>query len=135
MELSEREREVAIRAAKGTPLKLIAAELAISVQAVSTYLARVRRKLALSSRAELARCLLSDRPLAAPAALAIGGLTETERDVWSALAKGMSNRSIAEARGRSIRTIEKQVAAVITKLGLRSRTELLAVTPAGLELR
>lgn len=53
-------------------------------------------------------------------------LTESEREVVRLLAQGLSNEDIAEARGRSARTIANQLASVYRKCGVYSRTELLA---------
>jgi DNA-binding CsgD family transcriptional regulator/tetratricopeptide (TPR) repeat protein len=52
--LSEREREVAVRAACGTPDKRIAADLGISVRTVNAHLRAVYAKLGVSSRLDLA---------------------------------------------------------------------------------
>lgn len=53
--LSEREREVLIRIARGFSNKEIAAALGISVKTVETYKARVAEKLSLGSRVEMVR--------------------------------------------------------------------------------
>lgn len=53
-------------------------------------------------------------------------LTSSEREVVQLVAQGLSNEEIAAARGRSARTIANQLAAVYRKLGVFSRTELLA---------
>lgn len=53
-------------------------------------------------------------------------LTEAERDVALAVARGLSNAAIATSRGRSPRTIANQVAAIMKKLGVSSRVELAA---------
>lgn len=53
-------------------------------------------------------------------------LTEAERDVALAVARGLSNAAIAKARDRSSRTIANQVAAIMKKLGVSSRVELAA---------
>jgi DNA-binding CsgD family transcriptional regulator len=124
--LSEREGEVVAFAVLGIPLKIIASRLSISVQAVSTYLTRARRKLALPSRADLVKYLLECRAAGWKSTAAMDSLTDAERSVWTAVASGMSNRTIARARGTSVRTIEKQVAAIIGKCGLHSRGELFA---------
>ena len=58
--LSGRERTVARLAARGEPLKVIADNCAISLQAVSTYLTRAKRKLGVASRTELARAMIQD---------------------------------------------------------------------------
>lgn len=124
--LSEREGAVVAFAVLGIPLKIIAARLSISVQAVSTYLKRARRKLALPSRADLVKYLLECRTTSWTSTANMDRLTDAERRVWTAVASGMSNRTIARARGTSVRTIEKQVAAIIGKCGLHSRGELFA---------
>ena len=53
-------------------------------------------------------------------------LTETEREVVSLLLEGCSNQEIADARGASYRTIANQLASIYNKLGVASRTELVA---------
>jgi DNA-binding NarL/FixJ family response regulator len=53
--LSEREREVLIRIAKGFSNKEIATELALSVKTVETYKGRVAEKLGLRTRVEIVR--------------------------------------------------------------------------------
>jgi DNA-binding CsgD family transcriptional regulator len=50
--LIARENEVVTRAIDGQPLKVIAAELEISIQAVSTYLGRARHKLGRPAQAQ-----------------------------------------------------------------------------------
>jgi DNA-binding NarL/FixJ family response regulator len=53
--LSEREREVLVRIARGFSNKEIAAELALSVKTVETYKGRVAEKLGLRSRVDIVR--------------------------------------------------------------------------------
>lgn len=53
--LSDREREVVIRIAKGYSNKEIAAELELSVKTVETYKARMAEKLGLRSRVDIVR--------------------------------------------------------------------------------
>jgi DNA-binding NarL/FixJ family response regulator len=53
-------------------------------------------------------------------------LSEAERDVAVAVLKGLSNAEIAMARGTSSRTVANQVASLLRKLGVRSRTEAVA---------
>lgn len=57
-------------------------------------------------------------------------LTEAERDVVTLLLEGRSNQEIATMRGRSYRTIANQLAAIYRKLGVASRTELIAALDA-----
>lgn len=61
--LSTRERMIATQVAAGAPLKIVAATLSISIQAVATYLSRVKRKLGVTSRAELVRAVIFDGAL------------------------------------------------------------------------
>lgn len=55
-----------------------------------------------------------------PAALA-----KAEKAVFNAILSGHTNQQIATARGRSVRTVANQVAAILQKLGVRSRYELI----------
>jgi DNA-binding CsgD family transcriptional regulator len=53
-------------------------------------------------------------------------LSEAERDVAVAVLKGLSNTEIAASRGTASRTAANQVASLLRKLGVRSRTEAVA---------
>ncbi len=55
------------------------------------------------------------------------GLTDREEQVLALLAEDLSNSEIATRVHRSIRTVEHQVAAVIGKLGARSRHDAVAI--------
>jgi DNA-binding NarL/FixJ family response regulator len=52
------------------------------------------------------------------------GLTEREREVASLIARGRSNREIAEALVLSERTVAVHVANTLAKLGFSSRTQI-----------
>ncbi|HZF81776.1 MAG TPA: LuxR C-terminal-related transcriptional regulator, partial [Rubrivivax sp.] len=56
------------------------------------------------------------------------GLTARERGVYALLQQGLSNRAIAEQLHRSERTVEHHVSALLAKLGVASRAELLTAT-------
>ncbi|MFG5408958.1 helix-turn-helix transcriptional regulator [Piscinibacter sakaiensis] len=58
------------------------------------------------------------------------GLTAREREVHALLCRRLSNAEIAHRLGRSERTVEKHVSAVLGKLGLRSRADLYSAAPA-----
>lgn len=66
--------------------------------------------------------------LTLPTRLAIedSSLSPAERDVVAAVVAGRSNAEIAAARGTSPRTVANQVALVFRKLGVGSRSELVA---------
>ena len=55
-----------------------------------------------------------------------GGLTGREREVAALVARGKSNRAIAEELVLSERTIEKHVENALSKLGFASRAQLAA---------
>ena len=56
----------------------------------------------------------------------LDGLTEAERDVVTGILRGESNGAIANRRGTHARTVANQVAGIFRKLGVRSRSELVA---------
>ena len=64
-----------------------------------------------------------------PGAGTLGSLTARERDVLEAVARGLSNRAIADELGITERTARTHVSNILAKLGLASRTQaaLLAV--------
>ena len=59
----------------------------------------------------------------------IASLTARERDVLACVARGLSNRAVADALGITERTARTHVSNILAKLGLASRTQaaLLAV--------
>ncbi len=56
----------------------------------------------------------------------VDGLSPSERDIVARVLRGQSNAAIASARGTSPRTVANQLAAIYSKLGVRSRRELAA---------
>ncbi|MBL8911281.1 MAG: response regulator transcription factor [Archangium sp.] len=54
-------------------------------------------------------------------------LTASEADVMTLLLEGLSNKEIAKKRGRAVRTIANQIASLFRKLGVNSRSELMAL--------
>jgi len=56
---------------------------------------------------------------------ALSGLSEAEASVARLAADGRSNAEIADARGTSVRTVANQMAAVLRKLRMGSRHELM----------
>lgn len=53
------------------------------------------------------------------------GLTQREQEILGELAKGATNREIAETLSRSRRTVENHVSSVLQKLNVSSRTDVL----------
>ena len=58
--------------------------------------------------------------------VAEGGLTRREREVVSAVARGMTNREVADALFIAEKTVEMHVSNSLSKLGFRSRAQLAA---------
>ncbi|CAN5136456.1 hypothetical protein BH09MYX1_BH09MYX1_60150 [soil metagenome] len=56
-------------------------------------------------------------------------LTDAERQVALLLMEGASNAEIADARGCAVRTVCNQIQGLFRKLGVGSRTELMAKMP------
>ncbi|MCH2110371.1 MAG: LuxR C-terminal-related transcriptional regulator, partial [Polyangiaceae bacterium] len=52
--------------------------------------------------------------------------SQVERELCQLAFEGLSDREIAEKRGRSVRTVTTQLHKLYMKLGLTSRTELIA---------
>jgi DNA-binding NarL/FixJ family response regulator len=126
--LTERERSVVSDITFGTPLKVIASSLAISVQAVSTYLLRAQRKVGAKSRSDLLAICAGNTPsLNRTRIRSTSKLTPAEVAVANAIVAGESYSSIAKARATSTRTIQHQVHEILRKYGVRSRFELAAL--------
>jgi DNA-binding CsgD family transcriptional regulator len=64
---------------------------------------------------------------AAPSRDVPGGLSSRELEVLRLVAAGGSNRAVAEELTISVRTVERHVANIFTKLGVSSRTEAAGV--------
>ncbi len=60
------------------------------------------------------------------ARVAGGGLSSREREVASLIARGLTNRAIADQIGVGLKTVEKYMTAIYAKLNLSSRAELAA---------
>ena len=60
-----------------------------------------------------------------------GPLSSREIEVVELVAKGMTNRQIAEARGTSERTVANQVASACKKLGAKNRRQLAVALARG----
>jgi DNA-binding CsgD family transcriptional regulator len=94
-------------------------------------LLRADGEVALVGTAEDADLVVSERVVstAAPgAALQAGAaLTARELDVLRLVARGLSNKEIASDLGITTHTVKYHLAAVLEKLGVRSRTEAVSL--------
>ncbi|MBS1149735.1 MAG: hypothetical protein H6Q89_1433 [Myxococcaceae bacterium] len=143
--LSERERQVVAFAASGEHNKLIAYRLGLATSSVATHLANASRKLKIRSRSELARLHAVNNSAAEVRKLEVGGealaalvlpvnearfdraqVTQAEREVAEGILEGASNAQIASRRKTSVRTVANQVASILRKFAVGSRTELVA---------
>jgi len=55
------------------------------------------------------------------------GLTPSEKEILTDVARGRSNAAIARARGTSVRTVANQIAGLFRKIGASSRAELARI--------
>ena len=94
-------------------------------------LLRADGEVALVGTAEDADVVVSERVVAtsAPGAVAQAGtaLTAREREVLRLVARGLSNKEIAADLRITTHTVKYHLAAVLDKLGVRSRTEAVSV--------
>jgi DNA-binding NarL/FixJ family response regulator len=144
--LSEREREVLGRVVLGQANKLVSYELGMSQSGVSICIKEACSKLGIGARTPLLQLMqFGTRPpqpgtegfcveAGESAVLRIerqevvtpDALTSSERAIFLAMLRGLSNAEIAARRNRSLRTVANQVAALFGKLGVSSRAELVA---------
>jgi DNA-binding CsgD family transcriptional regulator len=94
-------------------------------------LLRADGEVALVGTGEDADLVVSERVVAtaAPAAALQGGaaLTVRELEVLRLVARGLSNKEIAADLGITTHTVKYHLAAVLEKLGVRSRTEAVSL--------
>jgi predicted ATPase/DNA-binding CsgD family transcriptional regulator len=86
----------------------------------------VGRSLTLAEALSLARALPNvhtGTQAASPQSLAVGGLSERETQVLRLVALGRSNAEIATELVLSVRTVEKHVANIYSKIGARGRAD------------
>jgi len=93
-------------------------------------LLRADGEVALVGTAEDADLVVSERVVAtaAPGAVAqVGALTARELEVLRLVARGLSNKEIAADLRITTHTVKYHLAAVLEKLGVRSRTEAVSL--------
>ena len=94
-------------------------------------LLRADGDIALVGAAEDADLVLSERVVATTAAATVArpgaALTARELDVLRLVARGLGNKEIAVDLGITTHTVKYHLAAVLEKLGVRSRTEAVSL--------
>jgi len=110
----------------GHSTKSIAHTLGISSSIVSQRLGTAAIKVGARSRTELVRiaAALTNAASASTPPLRAARFTTAEKEVLALLQEGMTNEQIALARGRSVRTIANQVAALLRKTQSPTRRTL-----------
>jgi DNA-binding NarL/FixJ family response regulator len=109
--------------ARGLTGKMVAYALGVGEPTVSKLLGSAALKLGIGSRTRLVK--LVARLLAiGPTSVDPPGLTAAEHDVLALVRLGWTNKAIAEARGRSERTVANQVASLLRKMQMPSRRAL-----------
>ena len=95
--------------------------LAVTLNTLAAWLAEQARLLTESQDDEQSRSL---RLLRAAPRRTRTMLTRREREVASRIARGLSNRQIAEELVIAVSTTERHVANILNKLDMRSRTQV-----------
>ncbi|QPE03860.1 hypothetical protein IT882_11375 [Microbacterium schleiferi] len=118
--LSPREREVAVLIAEGAVNAEIAAALFVSEHTVRMHVSRVLHAFGVSSRLGVAKAL-------APAAATRAPLTARQSEIVALIVEGLGNQLIADRLGIGVSTVEKHVAAVMRRWGVRSRAGIVHI--------
>jgi DNA-binding NarL/FixJ family response regulator len=113
--------------AQGQQAKFLAAEFGVSPSTVSYRLRRMVQRLGLGSTYALLKSAAASSPARE---LPVAALSPAELEVLHAVRAGLSNAQIAQARGRSVRTVANQVASILRKTGAAGRRALVVGTVA-----
>ena len=105
-------------------LKPVAYALGISHPSVSKTLTNGALKLGISSRTRLVGLVAQLLGLGASRNPPRDRLTKAEHDILALVRLGWQNAAIAQARGRSERTVANQIASLLHKLDVPSRRAL-----------
>ncbi|HTL41002.1 MAG TPA: helix-turn-helix transcriptional regulator [Pseudolysinimonas sp.] len=123
--LSAREREVAVLLAEGLTNVEIAKALFLSSHTVRMHTSRILHAFGVPTRAGVAIALASpDPPGATP-------LTARQNEIVALVVGGAGNREIADSLGISVSTVEKHVAEIMRRWGVRSRAGIVRVAGVG----
>jgi DNA-binding NarL/FixJ family response regulator len=123
--LTPQQAMVARLAAAGLRNREIAEQLFVSERTVEGHIRSILSALAAPTRVAIGEHLPNDLRGAPPA-----NLTPRQRDVGRLIAEGRSNREIAQVLGVGDKTVEKHVADLFARLGVRSRSGVAAALRA-----
>lgn len=119
--LSTTQQAIARLAAAGLRNREIAAALWISEKTVESHVAAVLAALGTTNRVGIGRELVGEVPPVLDSAL-----TARQREVAVLVAQGQSNSEISVTLGISEKTVEKHVAGLFERLGVRTRAAIAA---------
>lgn len=122
--LSERERSVLQGVCAGKTLSVLADEVGVSRSTAGTYCTRAYEKLGVASKEEAQKELAR---LSCKRLLTTAGLSEREAEVAAFAADDLSAADIAAELVLSEATVSSHLQHAYTKLGVHSRSELLAM--------
>jgi DNA-binding NarL/FixJ family response regulator len=123
--LSRTEIEVLRLYARGLSGKMVGYGLGLSGATVSAALGSAALKLGVRKRAAVIR--LAAHLLGSQTVAPVTPLTQAESQVLAHLQQGLTNAQIARRRGSAERTVANQVAAILHKLRLPSRSAVAAL--------
>jgi DNA-binding NarL/FixJ family response regulator len=123
--ISGSDRKIITYSVNGLSGKEVAAKMKISEAQVSTRLAATARALGLRSRSELLRLVAILRPSRRRSSR-YEKLTLAEQEILAMIERGQRNEQIATQRGRSVKTVANQVAAILRKTATTSRRAAVA---------
>lgn len=124
--LSQRQREVVMLVASGSPSKTVAQALGITENTAKVHLRQALGKLRLRSRTELATTLLAAGIDVAPERIkedaAPAPLTAEETAVMRLVVSGATDAAISARLGLPLAAVKSMMKAIRRKLGVRRRT-------------
>lgn len=119
--LTDRERQIAALTAEGHSNRTIANTLFISERTVQSHVSHALRALGVGSRSGIPAIVTTAPGTDAPP------LTQRQYQVAGLVAEGLTNATIAGRLGISPKTVEKHLAGIFERWGVRSRTSIASL--------
>nr|WP_244222604.1 LuxR C-terminal-related transcriptional regulator [Cupriavidus lacunae] len=132
--LTQRQGAVLVQLLEGLPNKLIARNLGLSINTVKEHVSAVLLRLDLRTRSQVIpwmnRLNEHDRSFKPAQSVSITpeelGLTQRQGAVLVQLLEGLPNKVIARNLGLSINTVKEHVSAILLRLDLRTRSQVIS---------